>query len=392
MKLLEAIYLIAIGFSFASVFVIVKRVKTSSRLLMGYLWGYLLILGVSNLMLLFIMTGWMIYFPFLFKIFMPLSFVAPVLLYWYVRGSLDNTLDVKGLKLIHLFPALIVFIHYLPFLLRPIAEKQRVVREVISNNDNIVNYSYGWIFTESEIFISRTFQAIVYLVLSWMALKRFQKQNEVANNRSRLVTKWLRFILRATIIYTALLIVCYSLFAFRFNGIELGEWMEQITFNLTALMMLVLSSYLLINPAILVSIGRPVDTVDFSLDGSIESVIDILVHQGLYRNTDLKLVDLLSQINFDKSEFSNLLKASGYRTFNHFINEVRLDCFVKEASSDALEKASIEGVAFKCGFKSQATFYRVFKQKYDTSPIAYLQGVEKAQCQFKRLLEGQPHH
>ena len=377
MKVLEAVYLIAIGFSFASVFVVVKRVKTSSRLLMGFLWGYLLILGISNLMLLFVMTGWMIYFPFLYKIFMPLSFIAPVLLYWYVRGSLNKTYKVNRFKLIHLFPALIVFVHYAPFMLRPIAEKQRVVREVINNNDNIVNYSYGWIFTESEIFISRTVQAIVYLVLSWMALRRFQMQNEVANNRSRLVTKWLWFILRATIIYTGLLIVCYSLFALRFNGIELAEWMEQITFNLTALMMLALSSYLLINPAILISIGRPVDTVDFSLDGSIESVIDLLIHQELYRNTELKMVDLLSQINFDKSEFSNFLKANGYRTFNHFINEVRLDCFVKEASSDTLEKTSIEGVAYKCGFKSQATFYRAFKQKYDTSPIAYLQGAEK---------------
>lgn len=378
MKLLEAVYLIAIGFSFATVFVLVKRVKTSSRLLMGYLWGYLLILGISNLMLLFVMTGWMIYFPFVFKIFMPLSFVAPVLLYCYVRGSLDNTYVVKGLKLIHLLPALIVFIHYLPYMLRPITEKKRVVSDVINNNDNIVNYSYGWIFTESEIFISRTFQAIIYMVLSWIALKGFQKRNEVANNRSRQVTKWLWFLLRATIIYTGLLIICYSLFALRFNGIELGEWMEQVTFTLTAIMVLALSSYLLINPAILISIGRPVDTVDFSLDGSVESVIDLLIHHGLYRNTDLKMADVLSQINFDKSEFSNLLKANGYRTFNHFINEVRLDCFVKEASFDTLEKTSIEGVAFKCGFKSQATFYRVFKQKYETSPSAYLRETNKA--------------
>ena len=373
MDIIQIIYLIAIAFAFASVLVIHLRIKTEQKLLLGYLSGYLLILGISNLMLLFVMTGWMIHFPYLYKVFMPLSLLSPVIAYWYVKGSLGQAYVPKKWELLHLAPFLIVTIHYLPFFAKPIGDKIEIVRAVIENNEVIVDYSYGWIFNESQIFILRTLQAVIYLVMSWRTIKSFQKANEIANKRSVIVLRWLTFFVRAMSTYLVAIILCYILFGLRYNGIELEEIIEQIVFIFTASLVFILSAFLLLNPKAALAIDRPVEVLTKKEDLSFDVIVQKINEHEWHRDIDLTITALTDQLGLSKSEFSTVIKLEGYANFSGFINSIRLQCFIENASLIELEKNSIEGIAHSCGFKSSSTFYRVFKEKYQMSPKKFLE-------------------
>lgn len=380
MDVIEIIYLVAIAFAFASVLVIQFRIETDRKLLLSYLSAYLFILGISNLMLLFVMTGWMIHFPYLYKVFMPLSLLSPVLAYWYVKGNLGEPYVPRRWEYLHLAPFILVSLHYLPFIAASIEEKETVVRAVIENNEVIINYSYGWIFTEAQIFILRTVQAVVYLWLSWRIIKRFTKKEETANRRSQIVINWLKFFVKAMSTYLTAIILCYVLFGLRYNGIQLEEIIERIVFIFTASLGLTLSAYLLLHPKAVLSIDRPVEVLDQNSPLNFADLKARIQEMGWHRDIELTASKLLDHLEISKIDFTHTIKLEGVLNFSDFINSIRLECFLNEANEEELKKSSLEGVARKCGFKSSATFYRVFKEKYGTTPKRYLDELKSVEA------------
>ena len=322
------------------------------------------------------MTGWMVYFPFLFKVFMPLSFAAPVLLFWYVKGCLGTSYLTSKWDYLHLLPFVLAVLNYLPFYFTPSNEKVFLIQAVIDDNKGIVSYPYGWLFSESQVFIFRTIQGLIYLGLSWKILHQFTSRLELANTRSQLVIKWLYFLLRFVTAHLLSLILCYLLFGLSFKGIKLEEALTNFIFISTALIVLFLSSYLLLNPKVTIAIERPVDILAINTSFSYNEILEEIVKTEYYKSAESSLNELSSILGIPKNELWGIIKLKGHPNFNIFLNSIRLDCFLKEADEKELAKSSIEGIAQKCGFKSPSTFYRSFKQQYQTTPKKYLESLK----------------
>lgn len=377
MNIVEIIYLVAIAFAFASVLLIQIRIKTEQKLLLAYLSGYLFILGISNLMLLLLLTGWMAQFPYLFKLFMPLSLLSTVIAYWYVEGSLGKPYVPKGWRWLHLVPFILVTLHYLPFYFSSIEVKSAIVKAVIANNEVAVSYRYGWLFTETQVLLLRTVQSIIYLLLMWISLKKFEKAQDVINKRSEIILSWLKFLTRAMSIYLMAVIGCYIIFGLRFNGADANNLVEGIVFLFTAALVLILSSYLLLNPKAALSIDRPVDVFNPTAMANFDQLRSLVKNNRWYTNQQLTQPQLLELLALKPSEFTLSLKLAGFSNFYEFVNSIRLECFIEKATPDELQRNSIEGIASACGFKSPATFYRVFKEKYGTTPKRFLESLHK---------------
>jgi AraC-like DNA-binding protein len=60
------------------------------------------------------------------------------------------------------------------------------------------------------------------------------------------------------------------------------------------------------------------------------------------------------------------------KNFNEFVNQYRLAAVKKKLLESGNEHLTITGIAFECGFNSQATFQRVFKQTTGVSPTQFL--------------------
>lgn len=375
MKLMEFIYLLSLFFAVASVFVIYFQVKPERKLLTSFIVGYLLVLVISNLALVMINMGWMAQIPHFYKVMMPFSLLVPVTNYWYVKGSLGENLRFRTFEIIQLLPFVLVVIHYLPFYFLPLEQKLPVVQAVIQNSEVLVSYRYGWLFQESQVYLARTVQGIVYAILSFQILFRFKRSHakQVLDKRSRAIYKWITFFVYSLTAYLLAQILSYIVLSLNFRGVQLNDSIEQTLFLLTALFVFGLSSYLLLNPRALLALDRSV--INLNEKDSLINIHDIaskIIQENWQFNHDLTQPQLLSKLNVKPAEFSAALKSEGYVNYNDFINSIRLKCFLELATPENIERNSIEGIAGDCGFKSPATFYRFFKSKYGTTPKRYL--------------------
>jgi AraC-like DNA-binding protein len=91
----------------------------------------------------------------------------------------------------------------------------------------------------------------------------------------------------------------------------------------------------------------------------------------LYLNPNLNLSMVAEYIHCSPKTISAVLNQHLKKSFNDFINEYRILAFKKKFTSSAFEHLTITGIALECGFNSQATFQRVFKESTGLSPSGF---------------------
>lgn len=85
---------------------------------------------------------------------------------------------------------------------------------------------------------------------------------------------------------------------------------------------------------------------------------------------DICLDDLAGHFNYSKSRLSHLFQQQLHMTFTEFLNRLRCRHAASLLASQNSEETILD-IAGESGFHSVSTFYRVFKQIYGLSPLAY---------------------
>lgn len=91
----------------------------------------------------------------------------------------------------------------------------------------------------------------------------------------------------------------------------------------------------------------------------------------LYLQNDLTLGRLVKHINSDQRTVSHVLNQHLHISFNAFVNHYRVEEVKQRMSAPDNKHLTLSGIAFECGFNSQSTFQRVFKQLTKFSPKVY---------------------
>ena len=91
----------------------------------------------------------------------------------------------------------------------------------------------------------------------------------------------------------------------------------------------------------------------------------------LYLNPELNLEKLSQHTGLSPKNISAVLNQYRETSFNHFINQYRVEEFKQRLSKPGGEHLTIVGLAMECGFNSPATFQRTFKQYTGLSPTAF---------------------
>lgn len=371
----DVIYLFAVFLSLLTVAVFYKERQYLKAPGVIHLMVYLTCLAVSNFFVVLISSGKILEVPHLYKAFMPLSFIAPVSSYLYLLSTLkDRQLNTKEISA-HFLPGIIILIHYIPFILEDKSLKISILERVVVNPEYVINHNYGWIFSEKQVLIIRSIQNLIYLFLSLKVAEEFKKKlkSTTLSERGTIQFRWVRFFIYCQIGYFISIHLVYYLFDNQFSGELNNYWFEQIVFITTSILVLSISSYLLLNPRVLIAAGEVIKlrtTTSVGIDFNL--IKRQVLEAQLFRDKDLSQPKLAIDLNFIPSELNKVIKNSEYEHFNDFINSIRLECFIETAIPDELQRNSIEGIASACGFKSPATFYRVFKEKYGTTPKRYL--------------------
>lgn len=102
-------------------------------------------------------------------------------------------------------------------------------------------------------------------------------------------------------------------------------------------------------------------------------LLDKTMHeQKPFLDVELTLSKLASIIGVTDKKLSTLLNQHIDTTFYNFVNNFRLEEFKIRIKTSSHKDITIEGIAYDCGFKSKASFYRLFKKETNQSPSEFI--------------------
>jgi YesN/AraC family two-component response regulator len=88
----------------------------------------------------------------------------------------------------------------------------------------------------------------------------------------------------------------------------------------------------------------------------------------------LRLEQCANALECPPQLLSVAIQASRYKNFRDLVNHFRVEMFKVCILRADLKKTTIMSVAYDCGFNSEPSFYRIFKEKTGLTPKAFLEG------------------
>lgn len=97
-----------------------------------------------------------------------------------------------------------------------------------------------------------------------------------------------------------------------------------------------------------------------------------MLTERLYLNAELRLDDLAGVLNVLPNHLSQVINSIENKNFYDYINQFRIDEFIKLISIPGYQKFTLLSLAFECGFNSKTSFNRNFKKVTGLTPSEYL--------------------
>ncbi|KAA2224295.1 helix-turn-helix domain-containing protein [Chryseobacterium sediminis] len=101
------------------------------------------------------------------------------------------------------------------------------------------------------------------------------------------------------------------------------------------------------------------------------ALLEIMEKQHLFIEPELNLKDVAKIIGFPASQVSAAINAKFEMNFRSWVNSYRVEEVKKRLNNPEYKHLSLTGIAFDCGFNSEASFYRIFRKHTGHSPKTY---------------------
>ncbi|HEX8528780.1 MAG TPA: AraC family transcriptional regulator, partial [Cytophagales bacterium] len=92
----------------------------------------------------------------------------------------------------------------------------------------------------------------------------------------------------------------------------------------------------------------------------------------LYLDPELTVEKVGRHLQKPPKTVSSVLNGHAGKSFNQYVNEYRVEAVKRRMRAPAQPPLTLVGLAFECGFNSQATFQRAFRAATGQSPGDYL--------------------
>ena len=91
-----------------------------------------------------------------------------------------------------------------------------------------------------------------------------------------------------------------------------------------------------------------------------------------YLDSKINLRDLADQLKTNTKYLSQVVNFHAKTNLQQFINRYRVEEAKRKMLSEDYGNLTLYGIAMQCGFKNKSTFYKVFKQLTDTTPMNFI--------------------
>jgi AraC-like DNA-binding protein len=307
---------------------------------------------------------------------LPMVVIMPVgpLLYFYTKAILNPGFRLTKKDKFHFVTVIIDLFPYLTALFFIIG----VLTGLVPNH----RFDVGLFIDNYNIYsdIPRWISLTIYLVLSIRYIAAFAKTNAAHNNNYAL--KWLRQLTIAFTIFQSiwlLYLVPYVMPAYSDKLLNAVDWYPIYVPMSVLIYWLGIKGYLVMKE----QPGSP-KKISASLSSDISDKTITILKQAmeqdaLYLNPELSVTTLAQHTGVPQKTISAVLNQHLHKSFNEFVNGYRVDAFKQKLCADDVKHLTIAGIAAECGFNSQATFQRTFRQLTGLSPSEFkLQAIQNA--------------
>lgn len=357
---------VSIGFFNSCIFAIVLLAKinrTATNKLLAYV---LLILGLLSAKILvhtlgFWQTPIFRYFP------LGIDLWLPPLLWFYVLAltepkKLTQSLFQKHLLIPLLFLLYALLVYFCIIFIENLDEKTHVANRLLYNEIKMIEdiLSVVW--------------GIYYGILSYNQLKRYQKWVESYISNTAVPTyKWLRNLLiisAVVLLLLGIMIVSQQFHILSFVPI-------QLFYFYLVFLVYVFGFFGFRHQDFKISIDLISKKSEMSSNTNLMVLLENLQHwmqsDKPYLEPDLNLNQCAVKLNCSAQTLSEAINLGKNTNFRDYINQLRITEFKNRIAKTNLQKETIMGVAYECGFNSEASFYRIFKEKTGITPKAFIQ-------------------
>ncbi len=296
-------------------------------------------------------------------------------LYLYTRSLTQHQFKLRPIQLLHLIP-------YLFF-----KTTAWIIEEPQSFNNYFQTNNTLWFRLLFGIF--GVVSWMTYLWLTGIIITRHRKQirNEFSTIDMFKRIGWILFIVVFYISY------CISVFLWGVFNLIIYDTLSLTTFNYSVLLFFIyiFGFYGLKQPEIFkqITIGKRKNghkkpaipdsqnekssnsfLSETASDSIKEKVLAYFQKEKPYLNPDLNMTLLSETLKIPKHHLTEVLNNKMGKNFFQFVNEYRVDA-VKKLLSNPKNRYSIEAIGYECGFNSKSTFFSVFKNMTQQTPMEY---------------------
>lgn len=360
------------GLIVSSVLFFSKQNKLANRLL-----AFFILLVSLALLKLYCNTNNWFGFPLLNVLshFIPLVVVMPLgpLLYFYVQASVNPQFKFKKKDNKHFYTILIDFIPSLTTLVFFIG----VSTNLLENNPN----AWGLFVDTYNVYsdIPRWVSLSIYIWLSFQFIKQNKAYDTKVLNMD-LQLKWVQQLIVAIALFTAVWVV----YLIPYIIPSLSNWLlTTLNWYPIYLPMVILIYWLGIKVFLNQSVRKPKTSIPSNplpqetITKTLALLTKAMETDKLFLNPELNVSVLAQKIAIPQKTISAVLNQHLNKNFNEFVNDYRLQEFKIKIAQPHLQNLTILGIATECGFNSQATFQRIFKEAEGVSPSVFVKNIQK---------------
>ena len=330
---------------------------------------------------LLISSGWLLYFPNLYRTAAPINYLIPPLAYLYVKSVLTNKNKWTWKDAIHLIPFLFITINYIPLYTMEIENKKNIVKLVVENYNNNYNIQDGF-FSEKVQFL-RPLQSIVYIILQWRLIFSFEKNKNESyfKEHTNLILSWLKkftFAITFTILTFLIFVigVIYTLYS--------NHNINDIVFYASipvGISLFYLSSYLILNPTIFLGLpyidytknNIPVEVLDkVKYEQEIEAIESYFITNKPYLKQGYSINEFSIALSIPAKLVSFLINNHFDKNFNDFVNSYRVAYVVDCINAGELNNYTLYALAARAGFANKTSFVNAFKKVQNCTPSQFV--------------------
>ena len=303
-------------------------------------------------------------YPHLMWINGPLLFAVGPFLY------LNSKNRVHFLDLIHFIPVLLVFLWILPFYGKSSSEKILIIRSFYAPDQKpeieMMQYLY-------------VLHIGLYCLLGYFVLK---KRTLIFNQYNSDETKHYlnkRSFQLYLVFGSASIFSFFVCFAADLFGVYYGL-VDKFTISLLVVLIILLQVYVTVHGHDK-KLEKEYKKVENSREKAFKkknysslilALNELMEEKKLYRSPDLKIDEVAKQLGVPMYELSAAINEHSGNNFFNYINSLRVDELKETLLDDRKKNLTLFAIAHESGFKSNSSFYRVFKKHVGSTPKEFI--------------------